>query len=130
MKRFISLIILAACFFSCSDKLAVAPAVSFFSDRPELTDTTAIFRLAVAYRSDTTQMSIPVRFGGTAEYGTDYTASADAFIIGGESPMDSIIVSTLIFGTEKTVSLTMDLPEGFDSGRYLTSGFTIQDIKD
>ena len=106
------------------------PAVSFFSDKPVMTDTTAIFRLAVAFWSDSTEMSIPVRFEGTADRGTDYTASADAFIIGGKSPMDSIVVNTLIFGTEKTVSLTIDLPAGFESGKYMTSGFTVQEIKD
>lgn len=127
MKRYISALILAICFTACSDKLALTPAISFFSDQPELTDSTATFRLAVAFRSDSTSMTLPVTFGGTAERGTDYIVSADAFIIGGSSPMDSIVVTTLKYGSEKTVSLTVALPEGMESGKYLTSGFTIQD---
>ncbi len=128
MKRYIlSLLTAAAAFISCSDELALTPAVSFFAETPEVTDDTAIFRLAAAFITDSTEMIIPVSFGGSAERDADYTASADAFVLGGDSPIDSIVVTTLKFGTEKNVTLSVDLPEGIDAGRYLTSGFTIQD---
>lgn len=127
MKRYIISLLLAAAFISCSDELTMNPAVSFFAESPEVTDETAIFRLATAFMTDSTERVFPVTFGGTAEKGVDYTASADAFVLGGDSPVDSIIVTTLKFGTEKTVSLTVSLPEGTDGGKYLTSEFTIQD---
>lgn len=128
MKRYIlSLLIAAAAFISCSDEIALTPAVSFFAETPEVKEDIAIFRLATAFMTDSTERVFPVTFGGSAEPGVDYTASADAFVLGGESPVDSIIVTTLKFGTEKDVILTVELPEGVDGGRYLTSGYTIQD---
>ncbi len=128
MKRYIFMAIFAAALISCSDGLSVAPAISFNSDKPEIGEETAIFRLATAFMSDDTERTIPVTFGGTAERGVDYTASADAFAYGGESPVDSIVITTLKFGTEKTLELTIGLPEGIDGGNFLTSGFTLQDF--
>ncbi len=125
MKKFIYTIITAAAFMSCSD-LSLTPALSLYSEKPEVLGETAIFRLAVINMPDSTERRFPVSFGGTAERGTDYEVSSDEFIFGGDNPVDSIVVTTLKFGTEKTVSLTVELPEGMDSGRYLTSGFTIQ----
>lgn len=126
MKRYILLIIFAAAMVSCSDEITMTPALSFFSETPEVKEDTAIFRLATAFMPDSTERVIPVRFGGTAEFGTDYTASAEAFIYGGDSPVDSIVITTLKFGTDKTVSLTLDVPDGLEGGKFITSEFTIQ----
>ena len=129
MKRtFAILSIIMAVLASCQDEMSLNPAASLFSARPEMTDTTATFRLAVANVTDSTQaISFPVTFGGTAERGTDYTVSADAFVFGGESPVESIVVTALRLGTEKTVSMAVHLPEGFEGGKYLTSEFTLHD---
>lgn len=129
MKRRIAILsIIMAFLAACQDEISLKPAASLFSAQPEMTDTTAIFRLAVANVSDSTQtISFPIILGGSAERGVDYTVSADAFIFGGESPVDSIVVTTLKLGTDKNLSLTVQLPEGFDGGKYLTSGFTLQD---
>lgn len=128
MKRIITIFSLLAAILSCSDSLTLEPAASLFAPEPKVLDETAVFRLAVANMADTTQaITFPVTFGGTAERGTDYEASADAFVFGGENPVDSIVVTTLRFATEKTVSLTVELPEGFEGGKFLTSGYTLQD---
>lgn len=128
MKRYIlSIIIAAATLISCSDELTLTPAVSFFNEKPEMTDSTAVFRLATSFMTDSTERVFPVTIGGTAERGIDYILSADAFVTGGKSPVDSIVVTTLRFGTEKTVTMTVELPEGTEGGKYITSGFTIQD---
>ncbi len=127
MKKFIYMIIFAAAFSACSKAPALAPAISLFSGSPEILDETAIFRLATANMPDSTERIFPVTFGGSAERGIDYEVSADAFVFGGESPVDSIIVTTLKFGTEKTVSMTVGLPEGMEGGRYLTSEYQLHD---
>lgn len=128
MKRYIlSLLTAAVAFISCSDELALTPAVSFFSETPEITDDTAVFRLATAFITDSTERVFPVTFGGSAELGVDYKTSGEAFVLGGDSPVDSIVVTTLKFGTDKDVTMTIELPAGVDGGRYMTSGFTIQD---
>ena len=72
-------------------------------------------------------MKIPVSFGGTAQRGTDYEASADYFILTNESLIDTIVVSTRKLGTGRTVSLNLEIPEGFVAGKYQTSEFTLQD---
>ncbi len=129
MKRIIILLAAAVAFLaSCQDEITLNPAASLFSDKPELKDETAIFRLAVANVADSSQAVVfPVRFEGTAERGTDYSVSADAFVFGGESPVEAITVTTLKRGTDKTLSLILDLPEGFDGGRFLSAGYTLHD---
>ncbi len=126
MKKLIYTIILAAAFSACSKDITLTPAISLFGEAPELTETTAIFRLAVANMPDSTERRFPVTFGGTAERGIDYEASSDAFIFGGESPVDSIVISTLVFGTGRTVSLSLNVPEKMEGGKYLTSEYTLQ----
>ena len=58
---------------------------------------------------------------------TDYTISGDRFVFGGENPVDSIVVTTLKLGTGRTLSLSVDVPEGYAAGKYLTSEYTLQD---
>ncbi len=71
MKKILYMIILAAAFSACSDSISLNPAMSLFSDRPEVSDETAIFRLAVINMPEGAERRVPVTFGGTAERGTD-----------------------------------------------------------
>ena len=125
--RLLTLIALAGIFSACSKDISLDPAVSLFAPQPEIYEETAIFRLASMAIDTTSAQTFPVTFGGSAEFGVDYTVSGDRFVLGGENPVDSIVVTTLRLGTDKTVSLTVEVPEGIGSGRYLTSEFTIQD---
>lgn len=129
MKRTIAAIFSAAAMLAaCSQEdLSQSPQVSFISAEPEISSETAKFRIITRNDGSDKAVTIPVTFGGTAEKGTDYTASADAFIIGGESPVDSIVITALKLGTDKTVSLTLDLPAGFEAGWFKTSEYTLQD---
>ena len=125
--RLLILIAFAGIFAACSKDITFDPAVSLFAPQPEVYEETAIFRLASMSVDTTYEQSFPVTFGGSAEFGVDYTVSGDRFVLGGENPVDSIVVTTLRLGTDKTVSLTVEVPEGIGSGKYLTSEFTIQD---
>jgi hypothetical protein len=129
MKKIITILFMAtALLTACQEEYLLNPAASLFTSTPELTDTTAIFRLAVAnVKAGDKAITFPVRFEGNAERGVDYSVSADAFVFGGESPVDSIVVTTLNLGTEKTLSMTVSLPEGFEAGKYLTSEYTLHD---
>jgi len=126
MKRFIY-IILAAALVSCSEEITLDPAVSLFTETPEILEETAIFRLVAANMPDSTERRFPVVWGGDAERGTDYTVSADAFVIGAGATVDSIIVTTLRFGTGRSLEMTVELPEGTGAGYHLKSGYTLQD---
>jgi len=128
MKRFFYILAIAFAFIACNDELSLNQAASLFSSKPEISDDVAVFRLAVANVTDSTQaITFPVTFGGTAERDTDYSASGDAFVFGGENPSDSIVITTLKLGTGKTLSLTVNLPDGFEAGRFLTAEYTLQD---
>ena len=127
MKRIIYILALAAAIVSCQKELPLEPAISFFGASPQVSEETAVFRLAYANITDSTERVIPVRIGVTAEMGTDYTISGDRFVFGGENPVDSIVVTTLKLGTGRTLSLSVDVPEGYAAGKYLTSEYTLQD---
>lgn len=127
MKRIIYILIAAAAFAACDEELTLDPAISFFSSRPEIVEDKAIFRLAYANITDSTERVFPVIFEGTAEKGIDYLVSGDRFIFGGENPVDSIVVTALKLGTDKTLNLSVEVPEGYVAGKYITSGFTLPD---
>ncbi len=127
MKKFIYMLILAAAFAACGEKTDMDPALSLFNDKPEVLDETAIFRLAVINLPEGAERRFPVTFGGTAERGVDYEASSDEFVFGGKNPIEAIVVTTLKFGTGRTVSMSVGLPEDMAGGKYLTSEYTLQD---
>ncbi len=127
MKRILYTIILAAAFSACSE-IAMTPALSLYSNKPEVLEETAIFRMAALYLPEDAEYRVPVTFGGTAERGIDYEVSADAFVFGGENPVDSIVVTTLKFSTGKTVSMSVAIPEGMESGHHLSAEYTLQEI--
>lgn len=113
---------------ACSTNDTISPsAISFVSDAPTVQADSAIFRIVSRGVTSGTGITIPVMFSGTAEKGIDFTVSRESFIVGGESPVDSIVVKTLQLGTEKTLSLSLDLPEGIQGGHNMSSGFTLQD---
>lgn len=128
MKKITGILIIAAGILcACSSDISLDPAVSLFAPKPEVYDETAIFRIASMGIDSASAQTIPVIFGGSAERDADYTVSADAFVLGGENPVDSIVVTTLKLGTGKDLTMTLVLPSGIGEGKYVTSGFTLQD---
>lgn len=117
-KLFFMICTLAAVAVACTPETAVTPAVSFETAVPLTAGEVSTFTITVADYSGTEPVTIPVTFGGTAVKGTDYTVSADAFVWGGENPVTSIKVTTLVFDDSKTVTLTLDVPEGWIAGNY------------
>lgn len=127
MKRALSAIIISAAMLAaCSEDITFTPGISFLTPDPEILEETAIFRVIGQSFSSADSVRIPVVFGGTAEAGSDYEASADHFVFSSESPTDSIVISTKRLGTEKTVSLTLQIPDGFVAGKYPSSEFKLQ----
>ena len=128
MKRIISaLIIISALAVSCAKEISLTPGISFLTPSPEIAEETALFRIVGQPFTSVDSLKIPVTFAGTAERGTDYEASADYFVLTKESLIDTIVVSTKKLGTGRTLSLSLEIPEGFVAGKYPTSEFTLQD---
>lgn len=127
MKRILSvIIILAALVTACSEEISLTPGISFLTPEPEIYEDIAIFRIIGQPFSDADSVRVPVTFGGTAERGVDYEASADHFIFNKDTQTDSIVISTRKLGTGRTVNLSLQIPEGFTAGKYSTAGFTLQ----
>lgn len=127
MKRILYAIITAAVLLAgCSDGMLFNPGISFLTPEPEIFEETAIFRVIGQPFESADSVRIPVVFGGTGRMGTDYEASADHFTISGGSPTDSIVITTKQLGTGRRVSLSLEIPEGFTAGKYVTSEFNLQ----
>ena len=128
MKRIISaLIIISAFLASCAEEITLTPGISFITPEPEIQEETAIFRIIGQPFSNVDTLKIPVTLGGTAEKGADYELSAEYFTLTKDSLIDSIVVYTKTLGTGKSLSLSLQIPEGFVSGKYTTAEFNLQD---
>lgn len=127
MKKIFTLMCaLAVVFSACtSNEMTTEPSVSFETAVPVISDGTATFKIVVAEYEGTEAVSIPVTFGGTAVRGTDYSVSADAFVVGGDAPVTEIVVTALVYGKDADVMLTLDLPQGWKSGNHPTSSFKL-----
>ena len=128
MKRIISaLIIISAPAISCSKEVSMTPGISFLTPAPEVFEEAALFRIVAQPFTEVDTLKVPVSFSGTAQRGTDYETSADCFVLTKESLIDTIVVSTRKLGTGRTVSMNLEIPEGFVAGKYPTSEFMLQD---
>ncbi len=126
MKKFLFFVVAAAAVFVACDPNAseTKPAVSFESALPLLDGSNGIFKVVVNDYAGTDPITIPVSFGGSAVKDTDYKVSAEAFVVGGESPVTEITVTPFAFSSGKDVTLTLELPEGFMAGKYPMASFT------
>ncbi len=125
MKKIFSIMLAATAIFAACEQLQTLPEVSFTSALPVVADGDAVFSIAVNNYEGTEPVTIPVVLAGDAVENVDYTISAKEFVVGGESPVTSITVSTLNFGSNKKVSLTLTPPAGWNLGQYATSEFSL-----
>ena len=124
-KLFLILSVVAAAAVACTPEAAKKPAVSFETALPVVAGEISTFTITVADYAGTDPVTIPVTFGGTAVKGTDYTVSAEEFVWGGDKPVTSIQVTTLVFDDTKTLTLSLDLPAGWIAGKYPSSQTTL-----
>lgn len=129
MKRMFYLVLAALAIVTACQKEATenAPSVSFASAIPVTVDGTATLTLAVENYTGAEAVTVPVEFGGEAVLGEDYEVSAEAFVIGGASPVTTITVTPLVYGTDKSVTAKILPPDGFVAGRYASTAFSLSD---
>ena len=128
MNRTLSaLIISAAILTACTNDTTFTPGISFLTATPEILEESAIFRIIGQSFESADTVKIPVIFGGSAEKGVDYEVSAEYFSLRSGSPTDSIVVFTKQLSTGKNMTMSLQIPEGFAAGKYLESGFRLQD---
>ena len=131
MKQYLfALLAVAALFTGCEkSKEQPLPEVSFETASPLLSDDgVATFRIVSDYKGQDA-VTIPVKFSSTngAVAQTDYTVSADAFVLGGAQPITQISVTPLVYGSKKDVSAEIVIPEGFKAGKFTKSSFVISE---
>lgn len=127
MKRIISAIIISLLSVACSKEVSLTPGISFLTPNPEVYEEYAIFRVISQPFSSADSLVVPITVSGTAQQGTDYEISANQIVLSKESLMDSIVVYTKQLGTGRTVNLSLQIPDGFVSGKYTTSELMLQD---
>lgn len=130
MKKILAMMCVAASVFAActpEEDSATLPSVSFESAVPVAADGTATFKIVTANYTAAEAVTIPVTFSGKGVLDTDYTVSAEAFVVGGEAPVTEITVTAINYGTGADVTLTLGIPEGWTGGKYTTSTFTLAD---
>lgn len=126
MKKFYVLALAAMTLLAgCKKESASLPSVSFETAIPTTVDGTSVLSISVSDYTGTEAVTVPVKFSGDADKGTDYTVSAEAFVIGGPSPVTSIVVTPVDYTSKKTVKAALELPEGFAAGKYVTTEFAL-----
>lgn len=125
MKRFMLVVAATLCLFACN-KEEKKYSASFEMAIPTVADGVATLTLVSDY-SEATPVTVPVVFAGDAVMGTDYTVSAEEFVLGGASPVTEIEVTPLVYGSKKSVSASLSLPANFVAGANASCQFTLSD---
>lgn len=128
-KIFFAFAALAAVFASCTpeDVVKKDPSVSFQEAYPTVVADSAAFTVVVSDYTGELPLTIPVTVETDAVEGTDYTISAKEFVWGGENPVTTITVKSVVLGTGKNVKLTLQAPEGLKLGKYAFAEYALAD---
>ena len=131
MKKVLFALLAGAVLFAGCEKAQdqELPEVSFASASPLISDDgTAAFSISSNY-SGTEAVTVPVKFSSSngAVKGTDYSVSAEAFVLGGTAPVTQIVVTPIIYGSKKDVIAEITVPDGFKAGKTVKSSFTVSD---
>ena len=125
MKKIIFAILACCLALAACTKEDSSPKVSFETALPVTTDDESTLTLKVEGYTAAEPVTIPVTFTSDAIEGTDYEVSAKAFVVGGASPVTKITVKTLKFDSNKKVTATLSVPQGFQPGQYMTNVVTL-----
>lgn len=123
---FFALTALAMMFAACQ-KEENSPTVSFENAFPVTSDGTATLTLNVTGYTGTEPVTIPVTFTTEAVEGEDYEVSAKEFVYGGASPVTTITVTALKYGTGKSITASLEIPAGFKAGKYIANTFSLSE---
>lgn len=131
MKKILFALLAGAVLFAGCEKAQdqELPEVSFASATPLISDEgTATFSISSNY-AGTEAVTVPVKFSSSngAVNGTDYSVSAEAFVLGGTAPVTQIVVIPIIYGSKKDVIAEITVPDGFKAGKTVKSSFPISD---
>jgi hypothetical protein len=116
---------LSLMFTACEKDGSELPSISFETAIPMTIDGASVVTVSVKGYTGTEPVTIPVKFDGTAEKGVDYEVSAEAFVIGGTEPVTSIKVTPIDYNSDKKVTMSIEIPNGFTAGQYTSTSFSL-----
>ena len=102
-----------------------SPTVSFAFSVPTNVDGKSVLTLSVENYTGTDAITIPIEFSGDAVKDVDFTVEPEAFVIGGTSPVTTVTITPIDYTSEKSVTASIQAPEGFVAGRYMQSTFSL-----
>lgn len=104
------------------------PTVSF-AVQPVNVDGVFTLTLMTSGYDGTEPVTIPLDFSGSAVEFEDYRLSAEAFVIGGTEPVNTITVTTLTTVPDKELTISLTAPEGFVLGKIPSVTLSLTPVK-
>ncbi len=104
------------------------PTVSF-AVQPVNVDGVFTLTLMTSGYDSTDPVTVPLDFSGSAVEFEDYRLSAEAFVIGGAEPVNTITVTTLTTVPDKELTISLTAPEGFVLGKIPSVTLSLTPVK-
>lgn len=114
---------------SCEPDDAVEIPTVSFAVQPVNSDGVFTLTLLTTGYNGTGPVTVPVTFSGSAEQGTDYSVSDEAFIIGGATPVTTITLTTLTTAEDMSVTATLSAPDGFQLGQLSSVTMALSPVR-
>lgn len=114
---------------SCEPEDTVEVPTVSFAVQPVNVDGVFTLTLMASGYNGTEPVTIPLDFSGSAVEFEDYRLSAEAFVIGGTEPVNTITVTTLTTVPDKELTISLTAPEGFVLGKIPSVTLSLTPVK-
>ena len=114
---------------SCEPEDTVEVPTVSFAVQPVNVDGVFTLTLMTSGYDGTEPVTVPLDFSGSAVEFEDYRLSAEAFVIGGAEPVNTITVTTLTTVPDKELTISLTAPEGFVLGKIPSVTLSLTPVK-
>ena len=114
---------------SCEPEDTVEVPTVSFAVQPVNVDGVFTLTLMTSGYDSTDPVTVPLDFSGSAVEFEDYRLSAEAFVIGGAEPVNTITVTTLTTVPDKELTISLTAPEGFVLGKIPSVTLSLTPVK-
>ena len=114
---------------SCEPEDTVELPTVSFAVQPVNADGVFTLTLMASGYDGAEPVTVPLDFSGNAVEFEDYRLSAEAFVIGGAEPVNTITVTTLTTVPDKELIISLTAPEGFVLGKIPSVTLSLTPVK-